>query len=107
MKTVISFLGVVLLASPGVFGQGASKSEAAPKGHTAIDELVMEDLRRYLVAPDLSIAERWYGVYAKHPDQSYVAIDAAPGVRIVTAVGGSGMTLSFGLAEQMINEMSI
>jgi glycine/D-amino acid oxidase-like deaminating enzyme len=74
---------------------------------TKIDELVLRDLQRFLLAPDLSIAERWYGVYAKHPDQSYVAIDAAPGVRIVTAVGGSGMTLSFGLAEQMNREMSI
>jgi len=74
---------------------------------TEIDELVMRDVRRFLLAPDLSIAERWYGVYAKHPDKSYVAIDAAPGVRIVTAVGGSGMTLSFGLAEQMTREMSI
>ena len=74
---------------------------------TEIDELVLRDLRRYLVAPDLSIAERWYGVYAKHPDKPYVAMDAAPGVRIVTAVGGSGMTLSFGLAEQMIREMAI
>jgi FAD dependent oxidoreductase TIGR03364 len=74
---------------------------------TEIDELVMRDVRRFLLAPDLSIAERWYGVYAKHPDRSYVAIDAASGVRIVTAVGGSGMTLSFGLAEQMIRETSI
>ena len=74
---------------------------------TEIDELVMRDVRRFLLAPDLSIAERWYGVYAKHPDKSYVAIDAASGVRIVTAVGGSGMTLSFGLAEQMTREMSI
>lgn len=74
---------------------------------TEIDELVMRDVSRFLLAPDLAIAERWYGVYAKHPDKSYVAIDAAPGVRIVTAVGGSGMTLSFGLAEQMTREMSI
>jgi hypothetical protein len=64
-------------------------------------------VREFLVAPDLSIAQRWYGVYAKHPDKAWVAIDAAPGVRIVTAVGGSGMTLSFGLAEQMIREMNI
>jgi FAD dependent oxidoreductase TIGR03364 len=74
---------------------------------TEIDELVMKNVREFLVAPDLSIAQRWYGVYAKHPDKPWVAIEAAPGVRIVTAVGGSGMTLSFGLAEQMINEMNI
>jgi D-hydroxyproline dehydrogenase subunit beta len=74
---------------------------------TDIDELVMRNVREFLVAPDLSIAERWYGVYAKHPEKTWVTIDAAPGVRIVTAVGGSGMTLSFGLAEQVIREMHI
>ncbi len=74
---------------------------------TEIDELVLQNVRTFLIAPDLSIAQRWYGVYAKHPDKSWAAIDAAPGVRIVTAVGGSGMTLSFGLAEQMIGEMNI
>jgi D-hydroxyproline dehydrogenase subunit beta len=72
-----------------------------------IDDLVLKNIRTFLIAPELSIAQRWYGVYARHRDQSWVAIDAAPGVRIVTAVGGSGMTLSFGLAEQMIREMAI
>lgn len=72
-----------------------------------IDELVLQNVRTFLIAPDLSIAQRWYGVYAKHPTDPWVAIDAAPGVRIVTAVGGSGMTLSFGLAEQMTQEMHI
>jgi FAD dependent oxidoreductase TIGR03364 len=74
---------------------------------TEIDDLVMRNVREFLIAPDLSIAQRWYGVYAKHPEQPWVAIDVAPGVRIVTAVGGSGMTLSFGLAEQMIREINI
>ena len=72
-----------------------------------IDELVMKNIGTFLIAPDLSIAQRWYGVYSKHPDKPWIVIDAAPGVRIVTAVGGSGMTLSFGLAEQMVREMAI
>ncbi len=46
---------------------------------TEIDDLVMRNVREFLVAPDLSIAQRWYGVYAKHPEQPWVAIDAAPG----------------------------
>jgi len=72
-----------------------------------IDQLILKNVRTFLRAPELAIAERWYGVYAKHPEAAYVSIDAAPGVRIVTAPGGSGMTLSFGLAEQMIREMGL
>jgi FAD dependent oxidoreductase TIGR03364 len=72
-----------------------------------IDELILRNVRTFLRAPDLTIAERWHGVYAKHPERAYVSIDAGDGVRIVTAMGGSGMTLSFGLAEQMIREMGL
>jgi hypothetical protein len=46
-------------------------------------------------------------VYAKHPEKPYVSIAPAEGVRIVTGLGGSGMTLSFGLAERTLAEMSL
>jgi FAD dependent oxidoreductase TIGR03364 len=78
-----------------------------PFNREEIDKLILANARTFLRAPDLTIAERWYGVYAKHPETAYVSIDAAPQVRIVTAPGGSGMTLSFGLAEQMIREMGL
>ena len=72
-----------------------------------IDQLILHNARTFLWAPDLNIAERWYGVYAKHLEFSYLSIDAAPEVRVVTALGGSGMTLSFGVAEQTIGEMGL
>ncbi len=72
-----------------------------------IDALIMRYLRSFLKAPNLAIAERWHGVYAKHPSQPYIAWQPAPGVRVVTAPGGSGMTLSFGLAEESMREMEI
>ena len=78
-----------------------------PFNQEEIDQLILENAKTFLRAPDLTIAERWYGVYAKHPDAAYVSIDAAPQVRIVTAPGGSGMTLSFGLGERMIREMGL
>jgi D-hydroxyproline dehydrogenase subunit beta len=67
-----------------------------------IDELVLRYLRTMVHIPDLRIAARWHGVYLKHPTEAYFVADPSPGTRIVTGVGGNGMTLSFGLAEQMI-----
>jgi FAD dependent oxidoreductase TIGR03364 len=65
-----------------------------------IDALILAYLDSFARFPSRSIAQRWYGVYAKHPEKPYCVFDPAPGVRIVTAPGGSGMTLSFGLAEE-------
>lgn len=70
-----------------------------------IDNLMLGYISQFLKAPDLTIAQRWYGVYAKHPEKPYLSLEPAPGVRIVTSPGGSGMTLSFGIAEKTLMEM--
>jgi FAD dependent oxidoreductase TIGR03364 len=70
-----------------------------------IDCLMLRYVSTFLAAPDLSIAQRWHGVYAKHPDHPYLMLTPGPGVRIVTSPGGAGMTLSFGIAAETIAEM--
>jgi FAD dependent oxidoreductase TIGR03364 len=67
-----------------------------------IDALILDDVRRYLRLPTWELAERWHGVYAWHPEKPFIDCEPAPGVRIITGVGGSGMTLSFGLAERTL-----
>jgi D-hydroxyproline dehydrogenase subunit beta len=71
----------------------------------AIDCLMLRYISTFLAAPDLSIAQRWYGVYVKHPDYPYLTLNPAAGVRIVTSPGGAGMTLSFGIAAETVAEM--
>jgi FAD dependent oxidoreductase TIGR03364 len=70
-----------------------------PFNKSEIDELILRYLDSFLVLPDRSIAERWHGVYAKHDEMPFLALSPEPGVRVVSAVGGKGMTLSFGMAE--------
>ena len=72
-----------------------------------IDDRILSYTKHFLRAPDLTIAERWYGVYAKHPEKPLVVMSPADGVRIVTSPGGSGMTLSFGVAEQSMIEIGV
>ena len=72
-----------------------------------IDDLILEYTRGFLNAPDMTIVERWHGVYAKHPEKPLVIMTPAENVRIVASPGGSGMTLSFGVAELSMEQMGI
>lgn len=69
-----------------------------------IDALILRYLETFAHFPEPAIEQRWYGVYSKHPRQPYFTVVPEPGVRVVTGVSGSGMTLSFGLAETLTAE---
>jgi FAD dependent oxidoreductase TIGR03364 len=74
-----------------------------PFNRDHIDHLILTYLNGFLRLPAPAIAERWFGVYAKHPTTDWVDLRPAPGVRIFTSPGGAGMTLSFGLASQNLS----
>ena len=65
-----------------------------------VDRLVLEHLQGFARVPDFAVAERWYGVYAKHPEKPVVRFAPEPTVEVVTGLGGAGMTLSFAVAAQ-------
>jgi FAD dependent oxidoreductase TIGR03364 len=72
-----------------------------------IDQLMLRYICGFLQAPRFEIAQRWYGVYAKHQEKPYLSLVPEPGVRIVTSPGGAGMTLSFGVAEETMRELGL
>ena len=63
-----------------------------------IDELILARLRQMVRLPDWTVAARWHGTYAKHPDKPIVYAEPQTGGVMVMAAGGAGMTLAFGLA---------
>lgn len=78
--------------------------DAGPFDRTSIDRLVLDYLAEFFQCPRLEIEQRWHGVYSKCASGAteYVA-RVAQGVYFVTGLGGAGMTLSFGLAEETID----
>jgi D-hydroxyproline dehydrogenase subunit beta len=88
-----------------VLGDSHEYDEAIePFDREEIDALILNYLRGFLNAPALRIASRWHGIYIKHPDEPYVVARPEPNVTVIAAVGGAGMTLSFGLAESTVTE---
>ena len=80
-------------------------TQVSPFNRSSIDDLILQEAETFLKLPSWDIAERWYGVYSLHPDKPFFDAAPTPGVRIITAPSGSGMTLSFGLAERTVNSL--
>jgi len=87
-----------------VIGDSHEYDEAIePFNKPAIDVLILEYLRKMVRLPDWTVETNWHGVYAKHPTRPIFTAEPQPGVWIVTAPGGAGMTLAFGMAENLWN----
>lgn len=77
-----------------------------PFDRQRIDALILGYLRGFAELPRPEISERWHGVYAKCMDgRSEVVVRSQPGVFVVNGLGGMGMTLSMGLAEETIGSI--
>jgi FAD dependent oxidoreductase TIGR03364 len=71
-----------------------------------INKMIVDYLGSFAQFRDNRITETWNGVYAKRTDgETDLFISPEPGVYIITGVGGAGMTLSFGLAEEMVENL--
>lgn len=73
-----------------------------PFDRTEINEFVLNYLKTFVQPPTLQLAATWHGIYAKLPGQTEFIARPEPGVAIINALGGAGMTLSFGLAEKVV-----
>ncbi|HVY75996.1 MAG TPA: TIGR03364 family FAD-dependent oxidoreductase [Puia sp.] len=71
-----------------------------------INKLILDYLQSFTQLPEYCVTESWNGVYPRLTDgNTELFLSPEPGVYIINAVGGAGMTLSFGLAEELVNEI--
>ena len=71
-----------------------------------INRMIVDYLKTFARFRDWSISETWNGIYPKLTDgEADLFFSPEPGVFVVNGLGGAGMTLSFGLAEEVTREL--
>jgi FAD dependent oxidoreductase TIGR03364 len=77
-----------------------------PFDRSQINQLILDYLVKFTRFKEGRIAETWNGIYAKSTEgATEVFLNPEPGVYILNALSGAGMTLSFGLAEEMLEKI--
>jgi FAD dependent oxidoreductase TIGR03364 len=68
-----------------------------------INQMILKYLKTFTNLKDTQVVQTWNGIYPKMTNgQTELVMEAEPGVTIINGLGGNGMTLSFGLCEQII-----
>lgn len=104
--------GIHVMASQHDTGQitiGDSHEYGAtldPFDRHEINALILSYLKKIAVFKDWQITESWNGVYPKLTNgDTEIYYSPEAGVHLVNGLGGAGMTLSFGLAEEIVNNL--
>ena len=66
-----------------------------------VEDLILHEMQRLLCLGHFQVTERWTGIYPSGPQDSLVR-EVLPGVQLVSVTSGTGMSTSFGLAEEII-----
>jgi D-hydroxyproline dehydrogenase subunit beta len=68
----------------------------------SVNRLILNYLQLFVDTSKVQITERWNGTYSKTKDGNILIMQPHRDVTIVNGLGGAGMTLSFGLAEELV-----
>jgi FAD dependent oxidoreductase TIGR03364 len=68
-----------------------------------INRLILDYLDTFAQFPNKQIVSRWHGIYPKLAGKTEFVAYPEKDVMIINGLSGAGMTLSFGLAEELLN----
>jgi FAD dependent oxidoreductase TIGR03364 len=112
-KTMPFYLkhGIHVLLSQNSFGEliiGDSHHYCLtvdPFDREDINQAILGYLKSFALFPSTQISRRWNGIYPKLTTGTNLILTPVNGVTIVNGLGGAGMTLSFGLAEEVLESL--
>lgn len=79
----------------------------SPFDETYINNLIITYLKTFALTDTWKLIQSWHGIYPKMINgKTDIFLQAGEGVFIINGLGGAGMTLSFGFAEEVVGMIS-
>lgn len=77
-----------------------------PFDKASINKMIIDYLKQFARCENWQLTQTWNGIYPKMSNgKSDVFLNPLSGVFILNGIGGAGMTMSFGFAEEKINSI--
>jgi len=71
-----------------------------------INQMILDYMKQFAQYKDWTLAQSWNGIYPKLTNgENHFYHSPKVGVHIINGLGGNGMTLSFGLGEELAEGM--
>lgn len=93
-------LGELIIGDSHEYGMSPDPFDRAD-----LNRYILDYLKGFARPPSLEIAATWHGIYAKLPGATEWVIQPEPQVTIINALGGAGMTLALGTAEEIVADV--
>lgn len=76
-----------------------------PFNREDINRMILQYFETFANVPTIELSQKWAGIYPKMlNEQTEFVVSPEKDVTIINGLGGAGMTLSFGLAEEIVND---
>ena len=76
-----------------------------PFAPTAVDDLILDEYAQVFAGDAPPVAERWTGTYASAKDRLTLVDKPSDALRIVLVTSGTGASISFALAEEVLADL--
>lgn len=94
--------GRLVVGDSHEYGRG----DFAPGLDATTEELILREAARMTALPPNPVSERWHGIYPLHPERPVFSTTIHGAVRVVTGIGGKGMTTAPALARESIDTLA-
>jgi FAD dependent oxidoreductase TIGR03364 len=75
-----------------------------PFDSAKVNNMIINYLNQFMITDNWQLLQSWNGIYPKMTNgATELVLNPEPGVYILNGLGGAGMTLSFGLAEEIVS----